>query len=42
MEHVKEDGHAEATKGINEWREQRHSRNQTTYRIENVEDERPY
>jgi hypothetical protein len=27
MEHVKEDGHAEATKRINERREQRHSRN---------------
>jgi hypothetical protein len=42
MEHVKEHGHAEATKCINERRENRHGRNSTAQRIEDVEDERPH
>jgi hypothetical protein len=40
-EHVKEHGHTEAAKRINERREQRHSRNQAPQRVENIKDERP-
>jgi hypothetical protein len=41
MEHVKEHHHADATKRIDEGREQRDRRNQTTQHIEEIEDERP-
>jgi hypothetical protein len=41
MEHVKEHHHAEATKRIDERREQRYRRNQTPQEIEEVEDEIP-
>jgi len=42
MEHVKEHHHAEATKRINERREERDRGNQATQQIEQVEDEIPY
>jgi hypothetical protein len=42
MEHEKENHHAEATKRIDERREQRYRRNQATQQIEQVEDEIPH
>jgi uncharacterized protein Yka (UPF0111/DUF47 family) len=41
MEHVKEDRHAEATKRLNERREQHDRGNQIPQDIEKVEDEPP-
>jgi hypothetical protein len=42
MEHEKEHHHAEATKRINERREERDRRNQAPQEIEEVEDELPH
>ena len=42
MERVKEHSQAEATKRIDQRREQRDRRNQTTQQIEQVEDEIPH
>src|ERR1700687_1432924 len=42
VEHVKEHSHGEATKRIDERREQHHRRNQTAQDIEEGEDERPH
>jgi hypothetical protein len=42
MEHEKEHHHAEATKHVDERREERDRRNQATQQIEQVEDEIPH
>ena len=42
MEHEKEHHHAEATKRVDERREERDRRNQATQQIEQVEDEIPH